>query len=259
MVGASNANGTHSTVLKYRRASGNQVSGVADQPEIADRKVVPPSLLIVSDIRFLREGLAEVLMREREFQIAGAAHDLAEAIQMTDAAAPDIILIDTALPDGPDAAGQLRERAPRARLIALAIVETEAEIIAWATAGICGYVPRGAGLSELVGVLKAIVRGEQMCPSRIAGGLLHWIASRPHAPKTQSPAPKLPALTAREQQVVALIGAGLSNKEIARRLNIGLATTKSHVHNLLGKLELARRSQVAGWLHDRRAVHGQPG
>lgn len=143
--------------------------------------------------------------------------------------------------------------------MALAIVETEAEVIAWARAGVSGYVPRSAGLSDLVGVLKGIVRGEQSCSSQIVGGLLRWIAGARHVSEMPPQGARLQALTAREQQVVVLVGAGLSNKEIARRLKIGLATTKSHVHNLLGKLELARRSQVAQWLHDHGLPAGYPG
>src|SRR5262245_11932469 len=149
MTGASNMDGGQIALRRSGGPNDRDVSGALEAIESADRLVAAPRLLIVSDIRFLREGLAEALMREREFHIAGAAHDFAEAVRIADAEAPEIILIDAALPDGPVAAGRLRERLPRARLVALAVVETETEIIAWATAGVCGYVPRSAGLSEL--------------------------------------------------------------------------------------------------------------
>jgi DNA-binding NarL/FixJ family response regulator len=258
MSRVSKANGTRLMAPQSRTTTGSAVSGVSQTPGIADRALVTPRLLIVSNIRFLREGLAEVLGRDHQFQITGAAQDFAQALDMTDAAAPDIILIDTALPEGPAAAERLRERAPQARLVALAIGETEVEIITWATAGVCGYIPRNAGLSELVGVLKGIVRGEQTCPSHVAGGLLRWIAKGRQVSAAQPDTARLQDLTAREQQVILLIGAGLSNKEIARRLDIGLATTKSHVHNLLGKVGLARRSQVAHWLYAHGLPHGPP-
>jgi DNA-binding CsgD family transcriptional regulator len=121
-------------------------------------------------------------------------------------------------------------------------------VIAWARAGVCGYVPRSIALSELVSLLKGIARGEQMCSRKIAASLLRQISrSRPELPPAFANTVRL--LTAREVEVVGLIGTGLSNKEIARRLNIGLGTTKSHVHNALAKLDLKRRSQVAHWLH----------
>jgi DNA-binding NarL/FixJ family response regulator len=111
----------------------------------------------------------------------------------------------------------------------------------------CGYVPRNTPLSELVSLLEEILSGQQTCSKRIAAGLLRWISRSPRAaPLRFAVTPCL--LTIREEQVLQLIGAGLSNKEIAQRLNIGVGTTKTHVHNLLRKLELTRRSQVARWM-----------
>ena len=103
-------------------------------------------------------------------------------------------------------------------------------------------------MDDLVGFLRDVVRGEQTCSTHVAAGLLRWIsaASRTGA-GARSCATKPLALTGREEQIVRLLCNGLSNKEISRRLNIGLATTKSHVHNLLAKLELERRGQVVSW------------
>jgi DNA-binding NarL/FixJ family response regulator len=208
----------------------------------------PLDLLIVSDIRFLREGLAEVLTRESAFRTIHVAADLTHALAAMRAASPDMVLIDAALPDGLSAARRLRSLAPQVQIIALAVAETDAEVISWAEAGISGYVPRSVALGDLTDVLTGIRRGEQACSTHVAAGLLRRIANAPHATAT-SPRPSY-ALTAREEEVVGLIGAGLTNKEIARHLKIGLATTKSHVHNVLGKLELAGRNQVSRWVHD---------
>jgi two-component system, NarL family, nitrate/nitrite response regulator NarL len=209
----------------------------------------PINLLILSDIRFLREGLAEILTRDQAFRTISAAADVGEALRIIRAATPDIVLIDSALPDGIAAVGRVRRVAPQIRIVALAVVEAEAEVIAWAEAGASGYVPRSAALTDLVGFLRSIMRGEQVCSQRVAAGLLHRIANGPRVPAA-APRPGL-ILTAREEEVARLIGAGLSNKEIARRLNVCVATTKSHVHNVLGKLELRRRSQVSAWMQDR--------
>jgi len=206
------------------------------------------TLLIVSDIRFLREGLAEVLARERAFALVGVAADLAAALEIARAERPRIILLDTAFPSGLAAARSLSELDPKTSVVALALAETEDDVIAWAEAGIAGYVPRTAAMDDLVGFLRDVVRGEQTCSTHVAAGLLRWIsaASRTGA-GARSCATKPLALTGREEQIVRLLCNGLSNKEISRRLNIGLATTKSHVHNLLAKLELERRGQVVSW------------
>jgi DNA-binding NarL/FixJ family response regulator len=216
-----------------------------DSPPEPERRA---NLLILSDIRFMREGLAEVFGRDHVFQTISVAEDPCEAIAVMRTAMPDLVLIDAALPDGLAAVARLRRLGPRIRIIALAVAETEAEIIAWAAAGACGYVPRSAALADLVGFLSGIMRGEQTCSTRVAAGLMRWIAGGPRIDTVTSRA--RPALTAREEEIASLIAADLSNKEIARRLKICLPTIKSHVHNLLGKLELERRGQVSRWLRE---------
>jgi two-component system, NarL family, nitrate/nitrite response regulator NarL len=223
----------------------------AESPVAAAELAVEPAranLLILSDIRFMREGLAEVFGRDDAFETISVAADPGEAIVVMRAALPDLVLIDAALPDGLTAVGRLRRLAPKIRIIALAVAETEAEIIAWAAAGACGYVPRSAALADLVGFLSGIMRGEQTCSTRVAAGLMRWIADGPRIAAVTAHA--RPALTVREEEIASLIAAGLSNKEIARRLKICLPTTKSHVHNILGKLELERRGQVSRWLRE---------
>jgi two-component system nitrate/nitrite response regulator NarL len=116
---------------------------------------------------------------------------------------------------------------------------------------VVGYVPRTAALADLVALLADIMRGEQNCSERVAGGLLRRITKVAGSRNTQSDRPLALTLTVRELQIIQLVGAGLSNKDIARRLNIGVSTTKSHVHNLLGKLALQSRSQVAAWMRQR--------
>lgn len=237
---------------RTKLGNGKPTPQTAEEASISVASGPPWRLLILSDIRFLREALADVMGRDGVFAICGIAADLGEALALSRAVLPQITLIDAALPDGLTATRRLVELALENPVVALAVAETESDVIAWAEAGASGYVPRTAALSEVVGYLSSIVRGEQMCSTRVAGGLLRWISSASRAgnrPTTQAP----PTLTAREEQIVGLLSNGLSNKEISRRLNIGLATTKSHVHNLLTKLELQRRGEVARWSRDNPA------
>jgi DNA-binding NarL/FixJ family response regulator len=136
------------------------------------------------------------------------------------------------------------------RVIVLAVRETEQNIIAWAEAGMAGYIPNTAGLSNIVALLKDIIEGKQSCSEPVAAGMLRRISHTSvsaEVHRNSSPA-LFPLLTSREVQIVELIASGLSNKEISRRLNIGISTTKSHVHHLLGKLALQRRGQLAQWI-----------
>jgi two-component system, NarL family, nitrate/nitrite response regulator NarL len=124
------------------------------------------------------------------------------------------------------------------------MAETEENVIKWGEAGVASYIPRTATLADVVTALGTTMRSEQSCSARISATLLHRLAEHPTPPLSADP----PVLTAREIEIVQLLATGLSNKEIARRLHIGLATTKSHVHNLLTKLELPRRGHAAIWL-----------
>jgi DNA-binding NarL/FixJ family response regulator len=199
-----------------------------------------PSVLIVSEICFLRESLAEILTRAG-IMVCGQSGTLPHAIAIAIAQRPEIVLLDVAFPGGTAAAISLATVPPKASVVALAIAETEENVLAWAEAGIAGYVPNTATVDDLVSLIGQIRRGEQTCPTRIVGSLLR-IGAGERAARPASP--ESPPLTRREVEISRLIATGLSNKDIARRLGISLGTTKSHVHNLLAKLSVQRRAEV---------------
>jgi two-component system, NarL family, nitrate/nitrite response regulator NarL len=221
----------------------------------ANGQVLRMDLLILSDIRFVREGLTQVLGRNGAFAVAAAAVDVGEASALICQSCPRVILIDTALPGGIAAVTTLRSVACDAKIVAFALSETEAEVISWARAGIHGYIPRNTPLDALVELLNSIIRGEQVVGSRVAAGLLHWISRNPGNTSSSEVDERQVCLTAREQEVGRLLGAGLSNKEIARQLGITLATTKSHVHNILGKTGAPRRAVAACHLQAEQHLH----
>jgi two-component system nitrate/nitrite response regulator NarL len=207
--------------------------------------------LIVSEVRFFRDSLVEILTRETRIRMCGQAATLSEALASALAIRPAILLLDVAFPGGAETAARLCCAMPDGNVIALGIGETVENVLAWAEAGIAGYIPNTASIEDLITLVEEIGRGEQTCPSRIAGGLLRRIAS---TGRGMAPAPALPAssqLTRRESEILELVRAGLSNKDIARSLRISLGTTKSHVHNILAKLCLHRRTDVMTRTHAR--------
>lgn len=215
-------------------------------------------VVILSAVRFLREAVAEFIGRHQGFSISALAGDLDEALAVSRERPPDIVLLDASLPDGPAAVGQIRDSLPEASVILLAVAEADETIVAWAEAGVAGYIPSAAAPGDLAPFLAAIMRGEQPCSERAAACLLRRVASLQRASAARTAVSAGPTLTARERQIVQLIDAGFSNKEIARRLNIEVATTKSHVHNLLGKLDLQRRGQVTQWMRAHERQSGLP-
>lgn len=205
-------------------------------------------ILVVWGVRFLGEGLGEILERDPVVSVVGVCTDLSEAVAMTPVLQPDVILLDARIPESAVAVRRALDIAPGMRIVASGVRETEDDILGWAEAGVIGYIPGTAALGDFTRLVKEIHGGEQDCSGRVAAGLLRRVGAI--ARRTASPRISLsaPALTKREWQVAELIRSGLSDKEIARRLNISLATTKSHVHNLLGKLNVRRRNQVADYV-----------
>jgi DNA-binding NarL/FixJ family response regulator len=197
------------------------------------------SATIVSEVRFLRECLAQALSRCSSIDLKAQSATQAEALRSIEDLQPAIVLLDVAFPDPFAAAAKFSAVAPACAIVALAIVETEQNVLAWAEAGAAGYVPNSASLDELVAMLEQIGRGEQTCAPRICGGLMRRIAAGVRGGVVHEA-----ALTRREAEIFELVGQGLSNKDIARRLGISVGTAKSHVHNLLSKLSLQRRGEA---------------
>jgi two-component system, NarL family, nitrate/nitrite response regulator NarL len=207
-------------------------------------------ILLVWGVRFTRECLAEILERDPLVSVVGVCADLSEALALNPALHADIVLLDARIPEGPAAVRRALEIVPGMRIVVSAVRETEDDIVAWAEAGVIGYIPRTVALADFVRLVMEIHSGEQICSGRVAAGLLRRLAVSSGRSAGRNAALRIPALTNRERQAAELIRRGLSDKEIARRLNISLATTKSHVHNLLGKLNARRRTQVAEHLRE---------
>jgi two-component system nitrate/nitrite response regulator NarL len=201
-------------------------------------------VFVVAEVRLYEQGLAQVLDRDERYEVAGSASSLVDVmtrLPLLDPP-PDVALVDIGGPAGPAAVMAMRERVPGLRVIALGISELESDVIRWAEAGIDGLVSRQASLDDLMATVDSVARGETLCSPRMTAALLRYVgtlARERQSPRTTS------SLTAREREIAGLIDQGLSNKEIAQRLCIELATVKNHVHNLLEKLGVRRRGEAA--------------
>lgn len=223
-------------------------ANVTHQAVLPTRDIRRLRIAVVSGVRFLREGLAEVLERDPLVLVVRLCADLSEAVALSPALEADVVLLDATVADGAAAVRRALDIVPGLRIVAFAVRETEEDIISWAEAGVIGYIPSTAALADVARLVLDIHNGEQVCSGRVVAGLLRRIAVSAGPGTSRGPQFSAPALTRRERQAAELIRTGLSDKEIARRLNISVATTKSHVHNLLGKLNARRRSEVADHL-----------
>lgn len=203
-------------------------------------------LLILSETRLYREALAEALQRQPGLRVAGTAGDAGEGLERAIAAGADLLLVDATLPGALDLIRALGHEAPAAHAVLLGLPEDEDAVVACAEAGAAGYLARDASLEELVEAIRSVERGELICSPRTAGMLLRRLAWRAAAADVAAgPATAPSLLTRREAEILHLIDDGLSNKEIAVHLGIEVATVKNHVHNLLRKLHVRRRSEAA--------------
>jgi two-component system nitrate/nitrite response regulator NarL len=229
-----------------------------DWPAASFHDAAPPSrdaaclrLLIVTEVCFLCEALAAMLQREASVSMVKCISP-AETVTQSLTAEVDAVLVDAAIREGPGMVRRLRDIAPDRPIIAYGVKETDEDVIAWAEAGATGYLPNTTPLAQLLRFVKDILRGEQPCSGQVAAALLRRIAAAGNVVAGNGPPSPARRLSRRERQVAELIAAGLSDKNIARQLNVSLATTKTHVHNLLGKLNLRHRGDVIDVLYRRR-------
>jgi two-component system nitrate/nitrite response regulator NarL len=207
-------------------------------------------VLIVGDIRLYREGLAEILGRRREISVVATASASAEALAIAATVVSDVILLDMAMSGSLDMVRELCARAPATNIVALGVPELERDVIACAEAGVAGYVTREDSIAETLEVIQSAARGEALCSPAMTATLLRHIATMAaERPSAHSP------LTSRELEVVRLIDDGLSNKQIAQQLCIEIATVKNHVHNILEKLRVQRRSEAAAHVRAQLDAH----
>jgi two-component system, NarL family, nitrate/nitrite response regulator NarL len=204
------------------------------------------SVFIISEVRLYREGLERLLRGDSRLDVIGTAADVAGALtHLTELEPrPDAVLLDVPAPVGLQAPGQLASALPATRVVAVNVPDAdEAAVIAWAEAGVSGLLEPGIDAGDLVRAVETTARGGTVCSPRLAAVLLRRASRGNHRPASGS-------LTAREREIAALIEEGCSNKEIAQRLEIELPTVKNHVHNILTKLNAARRGQAAAMLRN---------
>jgi DNA-binding NarL/FixJ family response regulator len=198
-------------------------------------------IMVVTASKLLGEGLASCFLHRPEFSLEARVPDLRGLRRILETVPTDVILIDVTQDVDFDEVRAIASEHPGVTLVALGINEERHDVVRCGRAGFRGYVVRDASFDELCSTLSDAASGRLACSAEISSGLLQALFSQQQRNSGAEPAE---ALTRREGEVLKLIGQGLSNKEIARSLNLSLATVKHHVHNVLQKLGLPRRTQA---------------
>ena len=233
-------------------------------------------VFVIAGVRLYREGLAAMLPRRDEITLVGTAESWAACADVLPSLEPDVVLLDMAVADGSSAIREIVNGVAGVNVIALAVSECDRDVIAYAEAGVAGYVTRGESIDDLVAAVESASIGQVTCSPRVAAALLRRVT----ALSNPSPGEADSRLTRREAEIATLLDEGLSNKAIAQRLCIELATVKNHVHSILEKLDVHSRFEVPqlaasrsirgpapitdltrspihpAWIHDRRTGLG---
>jgi NarL family two-component system response regulator LiaR len=198
-------------------------------------------VLIADDHAIVRKGICALLDTEPDITVIGEARDGQEAIAAAQRMQPDVILMDLVMPgmDGLEATRRLRNCQPGARILVLTSFAGDDKVFPAIRAGALGYLLKDSGPKELVQAIQQVHRGESSLHPSIARKLLRELAE-PSEGETG-----LETLTEREVQVLQLVAQGQSNREISTALTISEATVRTHVSNILSKLNLCSRTQAA--------------
>jgi DNA-binding NarL/FixJ family response regulator len=208
----------------------------------------PIRILVADGHSLFRESVIVVLRSEQELMIVADARDGAELAMQIELTRPDVAILDLKLPgtDGVRAVRLIKEAVPDCRILALAEDEDQRTLLDVVEAGASGYLTKDCPLAELIDATKAVARGEIVIPRWMLGTLLSHLVRRRR--ERDEALRRMARLTRREREVLALLTDGADNDSIADKLFISPETARTHVQNLLGKLEVHSRLEAAAFV-----------
>lgn len=206
------------------------------------------TVAIIEDNRLVREGMTVMLNELPDVEVVLAATSLES--EMLKERNPRVILLDVGLQDRNSLrlAETVKKEMANAKVIVMDLLPVHEEIAEFVNAGVAGFILKDATFEDFVATIRSVAEGAQVLPPRMTGTLFSQIA-RVVVKRGRTEALEAVRMTQREREVIALIAVGLSNKEIAHRLNIATDTVKSHVRNVMDKLALHSRLQIAAYAH----------
>ena len=225
--------------------------GASRKPPRVRSRSLP--VVLIDDNRLLRDGLSTLLNAEG-LKVVATARSGHEALREVARVKPQLVLLDSALGDreGSQFVREMRQRFPDIKLIVMGLLPAHDDFVDFIKAGVQGFILKDATIEVFIATIMAVADGASVLPPLLASTLFTHVAAQARARGRRGEKAAV-RMTAREREVIESIADGMGNKEIADRLHIATHTVKSHVHNILEKLALHTRLEVAAYAHEEGA------
>ena len=206
-------------------------------------------LILIEDNRLLREGIYAMLKKEPDINVVAAFGDGESDLGSNKISGlkPDIVLLDLGLPsqNSLELVKSLIVESPATKVIVMDLIPIQEDILRFVEAGVSGFILKDATVAEFLKTIRSVAGGEKVLPSNLTESLFSQIIDSGVKEMSHPKLIQSVKMTKREREIVSLIAEGLANKEIAFKLNLSIYTVKSHVHNILEKMALNTRVQIA--------------
>lgn len=208
-------------------------------------------ILLIEDNRLLRDGLTSMINGQADMKVVAASGGDVHTMLKARTAKPQVILVDLGLrnQDGLQIVRSVNAELPGVKVIGMGLIPTQRDIVEFVEGGASGFILKDATVKDFLMTIRSVVHGQKVIPPPLTGSLFSHVIE--HAlRKGGGRLDNAVKMTKREREIIALIADALTNKEIARQLNIATYTVKSHVHNILEKLALHSRLRIAKHMRD---------
>jgi len=208
-------------------------------------------ILLIEDNRLLRDGIVSMLKKQSDMHVVASVGNGENILQMMGKFKLDIVLLDLGLrnQNSLQVVKLIKKHFQEIKIIAMDLIPLQSDVFEFVQAGVSGFILKDANVTEFFKTIRSVYQGAQVLPPHLTSSLFSQIVE--HAINGSKPSAIAEAvrMTKRERQVIELIADGFTNKEIAQKLHLSTYTVKSHVHNILEKLSLHTRVQIAKYAH----------
>ena len=209
-------------------------------------------ILLIEDNRLLREGITAIINAEPDMSVVAATDGGGtNTLQMAHKLNPHILLIDLSLrtQEGVRIVRSVSTELPEVKVIGMGLIPTQSDIVELVEAGASGFIMKDSTTVDFLAAIRSVAKGTKIIPPPLTGSLFSHVIDRA-LKERKVKLTNAVRMTKREREIVVLIAGGMSNKEIAVQLSMAIPTVKSHIHNILEKLALHSRLQIAKSAHD---------